>query len=91
MVYGDGETRTLCGNCARLRRGYGLECVGLKMPVWAFHGACDNVVSPTQSDEMVAALQAAGADVKYTRVENVGHDVWNNAYNEELIAWLLSY
>ena len=65
-------------------------CV-LKMPVWAFHGACDNVVSPTQSDEMVAALQAAGADVKYTRVENVGHDVWNYAYNEELLAWFLSH
>ncbi len=63
----------------------------LKMPVWAFHGACDTVVSPMQSDEMVAALKAAGADVTYSRVENVGHGVWDNAYNEELIEWFLAH
>lgn len=63
----------------------------LDMPVWAFHGACDTVVSPTQSDEMVAALKAAGRDVKYSRVEGEGHGVWNCAYNEELIDWLLSH
>jgi predicted esterase len=63
----------------------------LKMPVWAFHGACDTVVSPMQSDEMVAALKAAGADVTYSRVEGVGHGVWENAYNEELIQWFLAH
>ena len=63
----------------------------LKMPVWAFHGACDTVVSPSQSDEMVAALKAAGADVRYSRVDGVGHNVWDCAYNEELIDWLLSH
>jgi predicted peptidase len=63
----------------------------LKMPVWAFHGACDTVVSPMQSDEMVAALKAAGADVTYSRVEGVGHGVWENAYNEELIEWFLAH
>ena len=62
----------------------------LKMPVWAFHGAEDTVVSPTQSDEMVAALRAIGGDVIYTRVDGVGHDVWENAYREELLLWLLS-
>ena len=63
----------------------------LKMPIWVFHGACDTVVSPTQSDEMVAALQAAGADVRYSRLDGVGHDVWNYAYNEELLNWLLEH
>ena len=63
----------------------------LKMPIWVFHGACDTVVSPTQSDEMVEALKAAGADVKYSRVEGEGHGVWNCAYNEELIDWFLSH
>jgi dipeptidyl aminopeptidase/acylaminoacyl peptidase len=61
------------------------------MPIWVFHGACDTVVSPTQSDEMVEALKAAGADVKYSRVEGEGHGVWNCAYNEELIDWFLSH
>lgn len=62
----------------------------LTMPVWAFHGAADNEVSPVQSDEMVKALKAAGADVTYSRIEGVGHNVWENAYNETLLTWLLS-
>ena len=62
----------------------------LNMPVWAFHGSEDNVVSPRNSDEMVEKLQALGKDVTYSRVNGVGHGVWNNAYNEELYAWLLS-
>ena len=62
----------------------------LKMPIWAFHGAEDDIVSPVQSDEMVAALKKAGADVTYTRVDGVGHNVWDYAYNQELMNWLLS-
>ena len=62
----------------------------LKMPIWAFHGADDAVVSPTQSDEMVSKLREMGADVKYTRIDGVGHNVWENAYNKELMDWLLS-
>lgn len=62
----------------------------LKMPVWAFHGADDPVVSPMQSDEMVAKLKEINADVTYTRIDGVGHDVWEYAYNRELIEWLLS-
>lgn len=62
----------------------------LTMPVWAFHGVDDTAVSVTQSDEMVEKLRSLGRDVKYSRFEGVGHNVWNYAYNEELIAWLLS-
>ena len=61
----------------------------LKMPVWAFHGVDDPTVSVNHSDEMVAKLRALGADVTYTRLEGVGHNVWNNAYNEELLLWLI--
>ena len=61
----------------------------LKMPIWAFHGACDETVSPMQSDEMVESLLSLGCDVKYSRIDNVGHDVWECAYNGELIDWLL--
>jgi predicted peptidase len=61
----------------------------LKMPVWAFHGAEDKSVSPVQSDEMVAKLKSLGADVTYSRIDGVGHNVWENAYTEELIDWFL--
>ncbi len=62
----------------------------LKMPVWAFHGADDDVVSPTQSDEMVAKMRECNLDVKYTRYDGVGHNSWCLAYNRELMDWLLS-
>ena len=62
----------------------------LKMPVWAFHGAADAVVSVTQSDEMVEALKNNNADVTYTRIDGVGHNVWDYTYDRELIEWLLS-
>ncbi len=62
----------------------------LKMPIWAFHGSEDSVVSPNQSDEMVQSLKNHGADITYTRVDGVGHDVWENAYNKSLLEWLLS-
>jgi len=62
----------------------------LKMPIWAFHGAEDTVVSPHQTDEMVAKLKVLNADITYTRIDNVGHNVWENAYNEKLLEWLLS-
>lgn len=61
----------------------------LKMPIWVFHGACDSVVSPFHSDEMVKELKKVGADVTYSRVENVDHDVWKFAYGKDLLEWLL--
>ena len=62
----------------------------LKMPVWAFHGAEDTVVTPIQSDEMVANLRRYNDDVTYTRMDGVGHGVWEYAYIEETLAWILS-
>lgn len=62
----------------------------LTMPIWAFHGAEDSLVSVTQTDEMVSKLKELGRDVTYTRIDGVGHNAWDYAYNESLIEWLLS-
>lgn len=62
----------------------------LTMPIWVFHGAEDKTVLPIYSDMMVEKLEAAGADVKYTRLDGVAHNVWEHAYGEELLEWLLS-
>lgn len=62
----------------------------LKMPVWAFHGALDTTVTPRNSDEMIEALEKTNKETKYSRVEGVGHNVWNVAYTEDLLEWLLS-
>lgn len=62
-----------------------------KTPVWVFHGADDDVVSVEQSRKMVAALQQAGGDVRYTEYPGVGHESWDHAYAEpELPKWLLA-
>ena len=51
----------------------------------------DKVVLPSNSDDMVAKLRELKYDVKYSRIDGVGHNVWEYAYNEELINWLLSH
>lgn len=62
----------------------------LTMPIRVWHGTADNVVSVTQSDEMVEKLRSLGRDAVYARLDGVGHNVWVHAYNRELLDWLLS-
>lgn len=62
----------------------------LKMPVWAFHGEEDTVVTPVQSEEMVNKLKEYGADVTYTKFPGLGHEIQKKAYTTELLEWLLS-
>lgn len=60
------------------------------MPVWAFHGAKDTVVNPRESEEMVAAINAAGGDAKLTIYPDATHDSWTRTYeNPEVYEWML--
>jgi predicted peptidase len=60
------------------------------LPIWLVHGDADSVVSVDESRRMSAALEAAGADVRYTELPGVDHNAWDAAYdNGEIIAWLL--
>ena len=62
------------------------------MPVWAFHGAKDNVVPLSESQKMVEAVKRAGGDAKLTVYPEAKHNSWTEAYsNEELYKWMLSY
>lgn len=62
-----------------------------KTPVWVFHGGADPVVPVEESRKMVAAIKAAGGDVKFNEYEGVGHDSWLKAYAEpELPKWWLA-
>ena len=59
------------------------------VPVWAFHGARDEVIPVTASRELVAALKAAGSSVKYTEYPDTGHNVWTRAFSEkDLAEWM---
>ena len=62
----------------------------LRMPIWAFHGLCDNVVSPNNTIEMIERLKGFNAKLRYNLYEGVAHDSWKPAFSEDLLAWLLS-
>ncbi|MBI3416135.1 MAG: prolyl oligopeptidase family serine peptidase [Verrucomicrobia bacterium] len=62
------------------------------LPIWAFHGAKDNVVKLERSEQMVNAFKKIGNDVKLTVYPEAGHDSWTEAYNNpELYEWFLQH
>jgi predicted peptidase len=63
------------------------------VPTWAFHGKKDQSVPEHESASMVAALRAAGGDVKYTVLPEAGHaDAWVHAYGKAgLFDWFLEH
>lgn len=63
------------------------------MPIWAFHGAKDNVVSIELTDTLIQAARATGnPEVKYTVYPEAGHDSWTETYaNPEVYQWLLEH
>jgi predicted peptidase len=52
------------------------------VPVWALHGGSDDVVPPSQTETIAAALRAAGAEPRVTIYPGVNHGSWNKAYDE---------
>lgn len=62
----------------------------LKMPIWAFHGLSDKVVSPNHTIEMVEKLKSCNENLKCTLLEGVGHNAWDYAFKEPALEWILS-
>ena len=62
----------------------------LKMPIWAFHGMKDTVVSPSQTIEMVNALKEFNQNLKVSLYEDLGHNSWSKAFSPELLKWMLN-
>ncbi len=62
------------------------------LPVWMFHGTADAAVSVSCSQEMYAALQAAGSCVaRYTEYEGLDHGIWFKVFEEkEMLPWLFA-
>ena len=61
------------------------------VPVWVFHGAQDRVIAPSESENAVRAMQACGADVRFTLYPEADHDgAWELAYTDQAFClWLL--
>lgn len=68
-----------------------LACRLKEVPVWAFHGAEDDIVPLEASEMMVDALRECEGNVRFTVYPNVGHDSWTQTYSDrELYDWLLA-
>jgi predicted peptidase len=79
-ICGGGQTRT----ARRLKQH--------NVAAWVFHGAKDPTVRVEESQRMVDALKAAGAEVKFTVYPEAGHDSWTETYNNpELYEWFLQH
>lgn len=68
------------------------EAYAKKVPVWLFHGAKDNVVSPDLSRNLYAKLKELGAEVKYTEFPEANHNSWDSTFaTPELLPWIFSH
>ncbi len=75
-ICGAGDVRRAC----RLKN----------VPVWAFHGARDDVVPIGPDQDMVDAVKACGGDVRFTVYPEGNHNAWTQTYaNPRLYEWLL--
>jgi hypothetical protein len=68
----------------------GLASSVAHIPMWTFQGALDENPLPSKTENYVKQFRDAGAIVRYTKYDNVGHGTWNLAFGEpEYFSWLL--
>lgn len=61
------------------------------IPFWWFQGGLDANPLPVSTEALVDTLRRRGTVVRYTKYPNLGHGVWNTAYNEQdFFSWILS-
>lgn len=62
------------------------------IPVFIYHGDCDDVVPISESINMLSKLNTIGGNAQIKICYGIGHNAWDYAYSEkELADWLLSH
>jgi predicted peptidase len=62
-----------------------------RVPVWCFQGAKDDVVVPSLSRDMIAALKHAGGAPRYTEFPDAGHSIVDFVFRDPApVAWLFA-
>jgi predicted peptidase len=63
----------------------------LRLPIWAFHGAKDDVVPPIESERVINSLKGIGhKNIQLTVDPQAKHDSWKDAYADpKFYEWLL--
>ncbi|MBD2701655.1 prolyl oligopeptidase family serine peptidase [Spirosoma sp. BT702] len=75
----------LCGGCDDSTQ----ICRIKKLPVWTFHGAADNVIPISETEQLVKRLAECGNQVTFTRLEQDGHGIQYLYENKSIYEWLL--
>ena len=75
----------LCGGCVDSLK----ICKIKNIPVWAFHGTADKLVNISETENLVEKLLNCDGNVKFTRLENAGHDITNIFEKQEIYDWLI--
>ena len=61
------------------------------IPIWAWHGDKDSVITPSRSRDMINAISNAGGSPKYSEIKGRGHNSWVDCWNsDKLWKWLYS-
>ncbi|WP_246627673.1 prolyl oligopeptidase family serine peptidase [Paenibacillus solanacearum] len=59
-------------------------------PIWAFHGALDDIVPVDQMSKMIRTVEQYSSNIKLTIYPDLGHDIMESTLNnQELYTWLL--
>ncbi len=62
-----------------------------QLPVWCFQGARDDVVVPSLSRNMIAAIERAGGKPRYTEYPEAGHNIVDLVFRDPaIIPWLFA-
>ena len=66
------------------------------VPLWAFHGTADKIVSYTVTTKMINAVNACSPKpsplAKTTLFSGLGHNIWDKVYKQtNAISWMLSF
>jgi DNA-binding beta-propeller fold protein YncE/predicted esterase len=74
----------------RIEPGWDL-CIIKDIPMWAFHGAKDDVIPLANAQSVIDALKACPGDPLFTIYPDLYHDSWTRTYsNPAIYDWLLT-
>ncbi|WP_338874776.1 PHB depolymerase family esterase [Spirosoma sp. SC4-14] len=77
----------LCGGCDDSTQ----ICKLQKIPIWTFHGVADDIVPISETEQLVKRLAQCNGQVKFTRLENQGHNIQYLFDDKTLYNWLLKH
>ena len=75
----------LCGGCDDSTQ----ICRINHLPIWAFHGTADDVISIDETERLVRRLEQCGNRVKFSRLANEGHGIQYLYEDKAIYKWLL--